>query len=103
MQLLLFRAGSVKEADSREHAHDFPSDRIPRIPSVRRPSMLAPIPGPFLDPHRMSQSDLVTSAEFIQFAPQHRLNLRPLPHGHGSFRPTFFLVGRLAGCLWAFQ
>ena len=28
---------------------------------------------------RMSQLDLVTSAEFIQFAPQHRLNLRSLP------------------------
>ena len=43
---------------------------------------------------------------FIQFAPQQRLYLRPLPQGHGSFRPTFFPVGVLAalpGCLRAFQ
>jgi len=43
---------------------------------------------------------------FIQFAPQQRLYLRPLPQGHGSLRPTFFPVGVLAAsprCLRAFQ
>jgi len=30
---------------------------------------------PFLNPHRMSQSNLDTSSEIIQFAPQHRLYL----------------------------
>ena len=42
----------------------------------------------------------------VQFAPQQRLYLRPLPHGHGSFRSTFFLPclpALLGGCRLAFQ
>jgi hypothetical protein len=29
------------------------------------------------------------------YPPQHFLNFFPLPHGHGSFRPTFCLLARL--------
>ena len=50
--------------------------------------------------------DWAISGKLIQFAPQQRLYLRPLPQGHGSFRPTFFPAGflaRSAGCLRAFQ
>jgi hypothetical protein len=36
-----------------------------------------------------------------QMAPQHFLNLRPLPQGQGSFRPTFGLARRYGSTLVA--
>ena len=40
---------------------------------------------------RANRDVLAKLLRFRRHGPQHFLNFFPLPHGHGSFRPTLFL------------
>ncbi len=92
--------------------HGPPKPRWPITSDLRQePGALAAGERGNLPPYRdhwgfVTRCRIHTRGEIIQFSPQQRLYLRPLPQGHGSLRPTFFPVGllaRLAGCLRAFQ